>query len=101
VSSLPLILEKAPTVNSALVDKLFQLFLQLRSLRIRRTLALGLATCSRFCVKPEVLDIVRDLNKLKRGAADLELDYDTVIKTIERIIEQQKEFQEALSSVEL
>jgi hypothetical protein len=51
--------------------------------RIRNTLSEGLAECmSEKGIKQEVLDIVVSLNKLKRGAADLELDYDTVIKTI-------------------
>lgn len=91
VSSLASIIDKLPNealTQTALIDKLFQLFLLLRSLRIRNTLAQNLQSCKlNTVVKPDVLQIINDLNRLKRGAADLELDYDCVIKTIERTIE--------------
>ncbi|TNV87999.1 hypothetical protein FGO68_gene14880 [Halteria grandinella] len=105
VSSLASIFDKLPTValtQTALIDKLFQLFLLLRSLRIRNTLAQSLQTCKlNTVVKPDVLQIVSDLNRLKRGAADLELDYDCVIKTIERTIEGQGQLEATLTEVEL
>ena len=42
-----------------------------------------------------------NLNKLKRGAADLELDYDSVIKTIQTMIEEQGIFASKFSSFEV
>jgi hypothetical protein len=52
-------------------------------------------------IKPEVLETVTNLNKLRRGAADMELDYDLVIKTIKSIIESEDEFSDKLKPLEL
>jgi hypothetical protein len=35
----------------------------------------------------DALESIVNLNKMKRGAADMELDYDMVIKTIQKSIE--------------
>jgi hypothetical protein len=60
----------------ALLDKLFQLFLTLKSLRIRTFLSQGLLLALSGKMNQDVLETVANLTKLKRGAADLELDYD-------------------------
>jgi hypothetical protein len=76
------LLPKVPDLEEKLLDRIFQLFLLLKPLRIRSSLALGLQTALTGKLSLLTLDTVCNLNKLKRGAADLELDYDTVIKTI-------------------
>jgi hypothetical protein len=66
------------------------MFLSLKSIRIRASFSAGLQASlekKQTLVKPEVLQTITSLNKLKRGAADMELDYDLVIKTIQGLIE--------------
>ena len=36
-------------------------------------------------IKKEIFEIIANFNKIKRGLADVELDYDLIIKTIEKI----------------
>ena len=36
-------------------------------------------------LKKETFDIISNLNKIKRGLADTELDYDLIIKVLEKI----------------
>ena len=78
------LITKLPSIEEKLIDRIFQLFLSLRSLRIRQSLSIGLQSSLVLVSKfnPEALEIVCNLNKLKRGAADMELDYDLAIKTI-------------------
>jgi len=97
------LITKLPAVEDKLVDKIFQLFLSLKSLRIRNSLSIGLQSSltTRGKINPDVLDIVCNLNKLRRGAADLELDYDSVIKTIQQLIEAQDVLEGILSNIEL
>lgn len=69
------------------MDKILQLFLNLKNIRIRNTLAVGLKDSLKGNIlKSDVLEVIVNLNKLKRGAADLELDYDLIIKTIESLM---------------
>lgn len=68
------------------------MFMSLKSLKIRNTLSSGLIECldgkiEGDTVKKEVREVVGELNKLKRGLADMELDYDRIIKTIQQLLE--------------
>lgn len=85
--SLAKLIPKVQSLDDKLIDRIFQLFLSLKSIRIRQSLSLGLQGSLGNYLKAEALDIICNLNKLKRGAADLELDYDSVIKTIQSLIE--------------
>ena len=79
------LITKVPTVSDALLDKVYLMFLSLRSLRIRASFSANLHTAlenKQKAIRPEVLGTIANLNKLRRGAADMELDYDLVIKTI-------------------
>ncbi len=79
------LITKVPTVSEALLDKVYLMFLSLRSLRIRASFSANLHTAlenKQKAIRPEVLATIANLNKLRRGAADMELDYDLVIKTI-------------------
>ena len=59
----------------------------MKNIRIRNTLAVGLKDSLKGNIlKSDVLEVIVNLNKLKRGAADLELDYDLIIKTIESLM---------------
>ena len=72
-------------MSDALLDKIYLMFLSLRSLRIRASFSASLQVAlesKQKVIKPEVLVTIANINKLKRGAADMELDYDLVIKTI-------------------
>jgi hypothetical protein len=56
---------------------------------VRQLLSSGLYSLlkdggSEYC--ETVLAIVKNMNKLKRGGADVELDYDVVIKTIDELV---------------
>ena len=95
---------KVPAINEQLIDRIYQMFLSLKSIRIRASFSAGLQTSlekKQTLVKPEVLQTITSLNKLKRGAADMELDYDLVIKTIQGLIEQQDQFSQSLTNLEL
>lgn len=37
-------------------------------------------------ISEETLEIVNNMNKLKRGVADMDHDYDTIIKTMQKLI---------------
>jgi hypothetical protein len=91
VKSLANLMTKVPHVEDSLLDKIFQMFLTLKSLRIRQSLAQGLTLTLTKRLAPEALNTIVSLTKLKRGAADLELDYDLCIKTMQVLIEEPKE----------
>jgi hypothetical protein len=98
------LITKVPSVSDALLDKIYLMFLSLRSLRIRASFSANLQVAlenKQKVIKPEVLITIANLNKLRRGAADMELDYDLVIKTIQNLIESEQAFSESLSSIEL
>ena len=75
--------------------------MSLKPLRIRTALAQGLQSSLPNKLKPEILETICNLNKLKRGAADLELDYDTVIKTIQGLLESKDVLSQTLTPLEL
>lgn len=66
------------------------LFLQIKSLRVRNTLSIGLEEALPMKTKAidqKALKIIVNLNTLKRGVADLEFDYDLIISTIQKLCE--------------
>lgn len=79
--------------SNDLLDKLFQLFLTLKSLKVRQTLSQGLYDSLQGekmkeingLVREEVRTLIVNMNKIKRGLADVEIDYDLAIKSIEKI----------------
>ena len=91
VKSLANLMTKVPHFEDALLDKIFQMFLTLKSLRIRQSLAQGLTHTLSKRLEPEALSTIVSLTKLKRGAADLELDYDHCIYIMQGLIEDPKE----------
>ena len=60
------------------------MFLQLRSFKVREILANGLqeTLSGTGCLDDETLQLVKDMNKVKRGLADMELDYDKTLAAI-------------------
>jgi hypothetical protein len=81
--SLVNLLTKVSYVEEALIDKILQMFLTLKSLRVRQSLALGLQSTLKLYISEKTLNVLVSLTKLRRGAADMELDYDLCIKTIQ------------------
>lgn len=59
----------------------------MKNLKVRETLCFALLdNASKIdCVREEVMQSILNLNKIKRGLADVEIDYDLAIKTIEQI----------------
>lgn len=82
VKSLVNLLAKISKIEDQTLDKICQMFLTLKSLRIRQSLAQGLTLTLNKNLSQNTLDTMNALTKLRRGAADLELDYDTCIKTL-------------------
>ena len=74
-------IEKAELPHS-LVEKIFRLFMCVKGIRVRRQLAEGLQTALKGIINNKVLDLLTNLNQLKRGLADLELDCDKAISAL-------------------
>jgi hypothetical protein len=66
----------------------------LRNLRVRRTFSEGLiqaipkakSIAGEETISLDVLELIGNLNKLKKGVADLELDYDSAIGAIQKLV---------------
>lgn len=68
------------------IDQTMRIFLHIRSPRVRAQLSAGLSA-SLASIQPKIigkpaLDVVVELNRIKRGLADLEQDCDAAIRAI-------------------
>jgi hypothetical protein len=69
-----------------LLQKIFAIFLDLASKKVREKLATGLnEVLGSGSMSTQGLELIKKLNKVKRGAADIDLDFDTVLKAVEEI----------------
>jgi hypothetical protein len=81
-------------LTAELLDKVFQLFMLMNMKKARAELAAGLlqvlgsSSKHRDLVKEQTLGFIANLNKLKRGVADMELDADNVIVAIKAYLDQ-------------
>ena len=74
-----------------MIDQIMRIFLRVKSPKVRAKLSTGLAS-SLASVKTEIigkpaLDLLVELNRLKRGLADLELDCEAAIRAIQAFSE--------------
>jgi len=66
-----------------ILQKIFAIFLDLASKKVREKLATGLQdVLGEGEMSTEILALIKDLNKVKRGAADIDLDFDTVLSAV-------------------
>lgn len=81
---------KPERLSLKLIDKIFQLFMHVENPKVRSQLAQGLqrALTGSSLLGEECLAQICQLNKVKRGLADLELDCDKAIAAIQFISEQ-------------
>ena len=81
------------TLSEDLLDKVFQLFLIMHMKKARTQLSIGLfevlgeGSKHESIVAPRMLIMTKELNKLKRGVADMELDTDNAILAIKEFIQ--------------
>ncbi|CDW84473.1 small subunit processome component 20 homolog [Stylonychia lemnae] len=98
VKSICSLLQKSPSVSKDQIEKIILLFLTVKSLKVRNLLSKGLldnlfvedsdnlkVSIPDLKMKRGTIEIICNLNKIKRGLADTELDYDLIIKTLEKL----------------
>ena len=73
--------------RSKSVAKIFQMFLHMKSFKVREILANGLAKTLQGSglVSDEALTQIKDMNTVKKGLADMELDYDKTLTAIKSV----------------
>jgi len=89
------LMNKVNNLNPKLVDKVLQMFMVMKGKRSREEMSNGLAGVlgeggkHSGLLLNQTLHIIKNLNKLKRGVADKELDSDNIILTIKQFIQPQ------------
>jgi len=85
------------SISVNLLDKIFQMFIEMRSKKVRQKFSEGLLASlstaeaqtvlsrENSTVRKEVLEIVVDLNAVKTGLADIDLDFDKVLGAIQKV----------------
>lgn len=69
--------------STDLLQKIFAIFLDLASKKVRQKLATGLEeVLVGGGMSTKILALIKDLNKVKRGTADIDLDFDTVLSAV-------------------
>jgi len=69
---------KQGELKASLVDKIMQLFLIVKAVKVRNQLSMGLKTAlgGFGMISDTALTLICDLNKVRRGVADMEMDCD-------------------------
>ena len=70
-----------------LLRKILQLLLQMESRKARESFTEGLHSVLKDfgLLRAEVLAAIQDMNTVKKGMADLTLDYDKVLAALQRV----------------
>jgi len=83
IKSITGLVRKIKDLSPVLLDRIMQLFLAVNMKKAREQLANGFAEAMKGRgMQDETLEMIKKLNKLKRGLADLELDCDSCIVAI-------------------
>lgn len=88
--------------STEILQKVFAIFLDLASKKVREKFATLLQeTLVKGNMNTKVLALIKDLNKVKRGVADIDLDFDTVLSAVQGICALEKTEVTALDNVYL
>ena len=79
--------ETAGKVSDALFNKILHMMLAMESKRAREAFTEGLQTVltQTGLLKPEILEAIKDMNRIKKGMADLVLDFEKVLAALEKV----------------
>jgi hypothetical protein len=79
--------ETSELVSETLLNKVLLMMLNMESKRARESFTEGLqgVLSKQGLLKAEVLEAIMDMNKIKKGMADLTLDFDKVLGALERV----------------